>query len=225
MAVDFSGSGSDVVSFGSVPSLGGLNQISVLVWADFDAYATAQRVLEAANAGTDAGFEISFDASQRLNFIGFATGTDGGWYSSTLSTGRRHLVFTFDGTTPGNDPLIYHDGVSQSVTTNANFTGTFLTASEMRVGNYKTSSLSMNGRILSILVYNRIFSASEISDAYNSRLAVPSWRGLVFAPQLWTVKDGDAVGTIRDLISGAAGTPAGSPIGRGDDVLRIEGIN
>ncbi|MEW6400816.1 MAG: hypothetical protein AB1649_03395, partial [Chloroflexota bacterium] len=90
---------------------------------------------------------------------------------------------------------------------------------------------AIDGRIYSFLVYNRILSAAEIAEAYNSRLWIPNRNGLIFAPVLFGAKDLQtfdgatlaAGNTITDHISGAIGTPAGSPVGWGDTVLNING--
>ena len=87
-----------------------------------------------------------------------------------------------------------------------------------------------DGKIISVLVYNRILSASEILDAYNSRLAIPTYKGLVFAPLLVGAKglqnfDGatlSASNLLIDEINGITGTPSGNPVGRADTLLTLK---
>jgi hypothetical protein len=80
------------------------------------------------------------------------------------------------------------------------------------------------------LIYNRILTPAEILEAYESRKAIPSYNGLVFAPHLsaaagLTTFDAATLAgsnVLRDFVTGAAGTPSGSPIGRADTYLTYE---
>jgi hypothetical protein len=78
-------------------------------------------------------------------------------------------------------------------------------------------------------IYNRILSPAEILDAYNSRLAIPNYNGLVFAPDLRGAAGGVVDGAtlaagnvIRDHISGASGVPNGSPVLVADNYLNYK---
>jgi len=141
----------------------------------------------------------------------------------------------YDNSLTTNDPVIYINGVSQTVTETATPTGTsgsdassYLVFSSAGVSGYE-----FYGKLEQALIYNRILSAGEILDIHNSRKAIPDWRGLVFAPHLCgaagvTPFNGAVLGTsntIKDLVSGAAGAPTGSPIGRADTYLDFEGIH
>jgi hypothetical protein len=81
----------------------------------------------------------------------------------------------------------------------------------------------------SFLTYNRILTPAEILDAYNSRLAIPNYNGLVFAPDLQGAAGGVADGStlaagnvVRDHISGVSGVPTGSPVLRADNYLNYK---
>ncbi len=181
------------------------------------------------------GWSISTENSvNRIYFIiTNGGGTPGLWYITNpgLST-IIQMVILYDGSSTSNNPSVYVNGISQSVTKQTTPSSQMLmTNSRFLLFNRNDSVLktqTLTGSIYQICVYNRILSAAEIADAYNSKLAIPSYRGLVFSPQLWNIQDGAVLGSsniIRDLVSGAAGVPSGSPVGRGDNVLRIEGIN
>jgi hypothetical protein len=68
--------------------------------------------------------------------------------------------------------------------------------------------------------------ASEISDAFNSRKAIPTYRGLVFCIDFrgtaGGIHDGNTLAEsnkIRDIVSGAEGTPKNLPLFIADTYL------
>lgn len=138
------------------------------------------------------------------------------------------LAVTYDATSTANAPVIYING--SPVTVNVDTAPLSVNA----MTNFKEIYMAtagaggrFYGTIISSLVYNRILAASEIAEAHNSRLAVPTYRGLVFAPLLIGATglqtfDGSALTTsnkIVDQISSALGTPGGSPVGQADQYL------
>lgn len=168
----------------------------------------------------------------RLVVDGWTT-TDGIWTWAYPSTGvEHHLAVSYDGSLTTNDPELYIDGVVQGRTETLTPAGTWPdsgTDYNIFVGGLHDGlgTLGFDGRILSFLVYNRILSASEIADAYNSKLAIPTYRGLVFAPLLCGAAglqtfDGATLAAgnvLKDNVFGFSGVPSGSPIGRGDIYL------
>jgi hypothetical protein len=141
---------------------------------------------------------------------------------------------TYDRTNVSNNPTFYLNGAGIDITeiTAPSGSASTGTTNSFLLGDPKSTTpeyYSIDGKMASCLVYNRILSAQEILDAYNSRLAIPTYRGLVFAPNLagaaGGVGDGSelaAANTITDVISGTRGVPAGSPILRADTVLTYE---
>lgn len=82
----------------------------------------------------------------------------------------------------------------------------------------------------SVLIYNRVLSAAEILSAALSKKFIPTWGGLVFAPNLNGPAGGLADGatmaagnTIRDLVSGATGTPNLSPVFKTNNIFALGG--
>lgn len=160
--------------------------------------------------------------------------TNGLWTTnSALSTGTLYqIAITYDGGATTNDPIIYINGASVAITESLTPAGTYRTG----IGTDYYISTPITDRapdayIFADLTYNRILSATEILDAYNSRLAIPTRRGLVFAPNLCGAAGLQTFGgstltasnTIVDNISGAIGTPNGSPVGVADTFLTYEG--
>jgi hypothetical protein len=110
--------------------------------------------------------------------------------------------------------------------------GTSVTYSgaSLYLGKYPgADDLSMDGKYQDTRVYNRILSATEIAELYNSRCQRSVMDGLVFWPEMDGAKgissfDGatlSSANTIIDRISGVQGVPSGSPIGRGNTIQRI----
>jgi hypothetical protein len=162
--------------------------------------------------------------------------TGGHWGITAPATDSlKHYAVTYDSNSTSNNPLIYVDGVSQTVTETQTPSGAYFTppaSYNFLLGNYyEVTGIPFNGFENDFLIYNRILSATEIAEAYNSRLAIPNRNGLVFAPHLsgaagLTTFDGSTLAagnTIADQVSGALGVPAGSPVGRADTYLTYQG--
>ena len=214
--------------------LDSISTVSILAWFSYSSLNVTDSAIMT-RFGSDATYfwrmVLSSSGTLRFNKREGASNTTGAWdTSSVLSSSTLYFAAaTFDFGSVSNVPVIYLNGSSVSISATITPVATGTRPAD---GNITSSVVTANrgiiGTIYNTLVYNRILSATEILDAYNSKLAIPSWRGLIFAPQLWSVQDGAVLGSsniVRDLVSGAAGVPSGSPVGRGDNVLRIEGIN
>jgi len=231
MAVLFSG---NTIEF-TTSYFSTLTEYTVLAWIKVGAYnVNSSRFWSVGETSTSKLVYFGLDGTaSEIIFFSRPNGTSnpGSWATTTDPAPIDTVVcaaVTYNNTSTSNDPIIYVNGASQSIVENA----APATSGAIATANYcilsRVAPTNLDATLYSVLVYNRILSAAEILDAYNSKLAIPSWRGLVFAPQLWNVQDGAVLGSsniIRDLVSGAAGVPSGSPVGRGDNVLRIEGIN
>ena len=230
-----------IIDYGQIPLVNAATSFTVLTW--FNLYSLANweggaNGVIVNNYDSTLANGWSFTTENSVTRLYFLSKSGGGvvgqWYiSSPGINALKHVAITYNGSSTSNDPIIYVNGSSVSVTKAATPSGALLlTNCELSLFNRNDAGIAktqtLKGALFSVCVYNYIMSASEVSDAYNSKLAIPSWRGLIFAPQLWNVQDGAVLGSsniIRDLVSGAAGVPSGSPVGRGDNVLRIEGIN
>jgi len=180
---------------------------------------------------------IENSTGYKLFFSNKFSGTDGLWYGdSALSTGLQHYAIDYNNSNTANVPRIFVNNVSVSVATLTTPTGTNDEGTgSVTVGDEMTADTNygINGTYYAVTILNVLGLSTEqingiIADAYNGKLAVPLFSRAIFAPALWNVQDGAVLGSsniIRDLVSGAAGVPSDSPVGRGDSVLRIEGIN
>lgn len=173
-------------------------------------------------------------------YIGFDVLWNGGlnagqWRGSTpLSVGTiYHFGFSYDRGSAANDAVLYLNGQAETVTETATPTGSVNagTTTDFRINSaFPGNTNVMKTTMWQGLVYNRIFPPAEILNAYNSRKFIPSRSGLVFCPNMHgpagTIKDGDTMAagnTIRDLVSGAYGVPAGSPVFRDNRYLSLGG--
>jgi hypothetical protein len=233
MTVDFVGGTNYRVDYGTLAAVQNLSSKSFMWWMNPSALTAGDVFGMNPSGATDEDWLIVIGAvaSKLFMFFDFDT-TQGQWRTTNdISTGRHHYAVTYVNTA-GTAPIIYVDGVSVAVTTVQNSVGTYRsgTTNSFRLGSRSTGAAAMAGTLDNLLVYNRILSASEISDAYASKLAIPTYRGLVFAPQLWTRGELGEGGTltsshtIADFVSGALGTPSGSPLHRQDSFLTFEGI-
>lgn len=143
--------------------------------------------------------------------------------------GNNHLlIVTYDGTSISNDPVFEVDNVNKTITGETSPVGSISTGEDsIQLGFPTGAANSIDGKILMALRFNRILSRADKDEIFYSKLAIPSYRGLVFAPDLnraalVTIFDGAVLGgtnMIKDHITGAVGTPSGSPIARGDNYL------
>jgi hypothetical protein len=231
MAVEYNASFNQRIDWGALASLQTV-QTKTFIFV-INRVATGEIFILSPAGATDEewGFAIGGGGAllDRLTFYSDWSTAQGQWRTTdALSTGINFLAISYDYGSTSNDPVMYVNGSSVAVTEYGTPSGTYRTgtSNSARLG----GNLSLDGTIYNFLVYNRILSATEILEAYNSRLAIPNRNGLVFAPHLsgaagLTTFDGSTLAagnTIADQVSGALGVPAGSPVGRSDVYLTYQ---
>ena len=172
--------------------------------------------------------------SALINALSFISGFDGtlGRWDSTANVVTNdtlyHFAVTYNHVSTTDDPLFYFNGASITVNESSTPAGAQQDSGAINlldVGGF--AGHSNKGPIFSLCYYNRIMAADEIKSAFDSRLAVPSYNGLIFCPQLWGitgVQDGNTLSssnTVVDIVTGNKGTPAVNPVFNADNVLRI----
>lgn len=235
MAVLFSGAIGENINWGALSVLQTVQSKTIICTVNLTGV-TGEIFGLSPSGASDEEWGVALPAAgggqNRLFWYADWSSVQGQWYSTNvISTGARHLAVTYNYGSASNDPVLYVDGVSVAVTESSAPSGAYRTGSgnSVKLGGFLGPSV--NGSIYRILVYNRILSASEILEDYNSRLAIPNYRGLVFAPNLVGAKgiqtfDGATLSssnTMIDNISGAVGTPSGDPLGAADTYLTYEG--
>jgi hypothetical protein len=215
-----------------------LTTLSVIVTVKFDAFnaaGTENTLITKYDGATEpSGWHFLYfgnAADHYLRLLRKFSTTSGIWSvnSLTFSTGVKYqLGFAYDKSSVSNNPTMYVNGVSQTVTRTTAPVGTAADDSSFPVVlSDLFTGYTLHGTMYGALVYNRILAASEFSDAYNSNLFTPTHRGLVFSPNLNGASglqsfDGATLTTsnkIIDNINGISGTPTGSPTGVGNIYL------
>ncbi len=237
MGISFNSTVGQGVNFGVVPVVSGISQISILSWLTLDSVPTADRFAVALANVPDVDDAWTFYISRLAGNSYWAwycefTGGNGLWRvnSTPPSSGSRlHYAVTHDRSSASNDPIFYIGGVAVASTEVLTPSGSVQSGNNGVVGVGAGGAYApITGTVDSAPIYNRILSAAEIADAYNSRLAIPSYRGLVFAPNLLShgeVGEGGVLTSshgIVDNISGALGTPSGSPLYHEENYLTWE---
>ena len=184
------------------------------------------------------GWYLLITTAGKITFAqSFPSGTpsQSSWSGAAILSAETtyHIVLSYDGSNILNDPILYINGVTSPIANDTRTdSGTMGDDSDgvLYVGGLGSSPYySLDGQLQDVRIYNRILSASEVSELYNSRCQRVVMDGLVF----WAPMDGAAglssfdgatlssANTIIDRISGVQGIPSGSPIGRGNTIQRI----
>ena len=244
MAIEFNAQ-EQKIDFGTSANVYGLTQKSMSFWVYLDSITSDGNLYYAASLYTDTtpnsdegwGILFNYDGDGDMLFSEAFDTQDGIWTipTSTFSTSSwYHIIITMDNSSDANNPSAYVNNVSKSFTEDLAPSGSAKagTGGSLRVGDPFSAATQyrvIDGKLQDIRIYNRILSASEIAELYNSRCQRVVMDGLVF----WAPMDGAAglssfdgatlssANTIIDRISGVQGVPSGSPIGRGNTIQRI----
>lgn len=93
------------------------------------------------------------------------TGGTAAWSAPSPGSGWHHLAITYDSSSTSNAPLIYIDGVSQTVTLQTAASGTLVNNSDpYTLGNNGAGTGNWDGMLSEFAIWNRILSAAEILD-------------------------------------------------------------
>ncbi len=173
----------------SIPAASSINSLSSVTWSAWIKPASAGvggtgRIIDKANRL----FGVSgASGSAYLTFAqNFATGSNQ-WKTpnNSITYGSSALVtVTYDASSTSNAPVIYINGVSQTITqTLSTATGSFTSdnSNPLAIGNLSNNTTrAFDGTIDDARMYNRILTATEAADLYNSGNTPPiSNTGLV----------------------------------------------
>lgn len=232
MALDSDGTTIQYVNYGNI--ITGVAEKLIMFWVYLDVAQDGTVFIKGTTNGWSAAFGTA-SSSIYMFFRNYFSTNVGIWRNGTaFSSGWYHVAIHYDWSSASNDPRMWVNNVLQTITevvtpSGSNSEGT---SDLIVLGNL---GAQMNGRIHSLTIQNvGALSDSEIaeivSNAYNSRLLIPSMNGLVFAPMLWGAaggkKDGETLAagnTIRDLVTGTDGVPSGSPIFKDETILSLGG--
>lgn len=166
MARSFSAGSSDVVSMTSfaIPTF-----ITYATWVNITAYRSGDEYrLMTAGVSTLGLYAGNFSVPPSNDWIGFFaagwSGASGEWaYIGPATGGWHHVAVTYDTGSTANVPIMYLDGVSQTLTTLSNPTGTFTGGTQtVYIGNNSLSTRGLGGNLAEAAFWNRLLTAPEI---------------------------------------------------------------
>lgn len=178
MAFDFNGSSQDLDYTLSSTQLGGTSE-SWSFWLYPDSVAQYRRPIHL--GGTGGNRDRSFEMDDGWGFVfNFDFSTDGGaWSVAKPSTGAWvHYVVTFDGSSTSNDPLIYKNGVADTVTERVAPSGTLRNSrTDLTIGSEAGGGQWWDGKIAQLAKYNRILTSGEVTNLYTDRYSPLNFYG------------------------------------------------
>lgn len=228
MAIEFTGASGQSLEFANA-NVNNLTIRSISFWVNFDALPAGQKNLV---SKTGAGWSVHTVGDDLYLLQGFSGGPAGWSVNNLLAAGNwYHIAISYDASNAANDPTLYINGALQALSTDTISTGSMSDDSDgsFFLGSTNIAGYELDGKIEDPRIYNRILSAAEVAELYNSRMVRSVLNGLVFHPIFCGAKglsqfDGVTLGaanTIVDDIGGAIGVPSGNPIGRGNTIQRI----
>jgi hypothetical protein len=244
MPLEFSGTNQHLV-FADVAHLDDLEIKLITGWINFDTYGEANfgTIINKVNPAGE-GWSVQLDngnyAANTLIFVQDPVGGSniGVWRipANSLATGNLYAFAIYmDISNINNTPLMYLDGVSQTVTETANPSGSFASAETgepIYIGDTRFDNRAFDGRIYDLRIYDLtglgLITAQidqMVASIYAARGADGPGDAVFWCPGLGAegVSAPDtALGStnyVYDQIKGIAGTPSGSPILRADRYL------
>lgn len=175
------------------------------------------------------GVYIHVTSQNRVRLYSNLFNTSPGWWHSPTGSlpveGWHHIVVTYDCWNINADPVIYIDGVSQTVTETDTPSGSLNSeyGAEVVVGNWHTATQNYgkpwHGYLMDVRIYNKILTQAEVTELYNYGI-MDAWLvtdGLVFKAITVPTKEADSYDgvlldenkKVLDCIYQAVGTPSG----------------
>lgn len=204
MAYDLNGS-NQAISYTLNANQTSLTQISIAAWLYPDSVSQYKRHFHLGAGYPNGNLLVQMDDGWGWVFGAKRSTTDGAWSIPKPSTGAwlNHIV-TYDWSSTANDPVIYINGASQSITERSTPNGTPVnTSTALYLGSEANGGQYWDGRIAEVAIWNRILTTDE-ATAIGKGFS-PSFfkNGLVFYTPL--------VRSANDLIYGLSGSLANSP--------------
>lgn len=168
MARNFDGT-DDSVDFGSDASIDDFNVRTVSFWILVSTGASEVDYIVSKNSGaTGWGVEYNtFNAtSSRFGlFQGFSVAS-GEWFAPQVTV-PTHVVVVYDRTSSANDPVVYFNGVSQTITETQTPSGSAVAdaAGALHMGELGGGANDFTGVISHFCYHNAAFSAADVNRA------------------------------------------------------------
>jgi hypothetical protein len=123
------------------------------------------RIFDKGSSGT--GTQVMYyDSAGAVLTVAFGWTTDGVWTVPVPSTGQWvHVLVTYDAGATANNPVIYLNGTSQTVTRVTGPTGTVVTnASNYLLGNRADNIRNWNGRLAEFAVWSSVLTSGNATS-------------------------------------------------------------
>lgn len=204
MAYDLNGS-NQAISYVLNSNQTSLTQMSVARWVYPDNVSQYKRDFHLGAAYPNWELLMQMDDGWGWVFGARRTVSDGAWSISKPATGAWiHNVVTYDGSSTANDPIIYNNGVSQSITERSSPSGSLVnTSTNFYIGSEANTGQYWDGRIAEFAIWNRILSQDEVTALAKGASPLLFARGLIFYTPL--------VRGANEMIGGLIGNLANSP--------------
>lgn len=176
MSLSMVAASSQYVNFGAPAGLDDITPVTRMAWVNLTSYGGG-------------GFGRIFDKTHNIFFVcntapgnlaslGYiqdASGGQGFWCTPTnslLTAGWHHVAVTYNPASPGTAPVMYIDGVSQTITTVTAASGTRTSdvTFTLFMGNWSSGvGREFDGLMEDARIYGRILTANEILSIYTAK--------------------------------------------------------
>jgi len=166
MAIDFDAV--DDVLVTGLTSHATLRTYAVWAWRDGNGEGNLGRIFDKRiSGGTEVELFYFRSGNYQYERLWTSLGT---WTVTAPAVGAwNHLILTYDSGSTANDPVVYLNGSSVTVTETVAPSGTLQTnTSGYHIGNRGAADRTWDGRICEFVVYDRILTAQEASILYLS---------------------------------------------------------
>jgi len=172
MARDFDGT-NDRIAFGSDASVDNFTALSIAMWGRVDTAASAFDVLFRKSSANTNGWQLgylTFGAARIYFQAGYSgTGADlASWSMSALAAGQvRHIAIVLDPSSASNNPVIYVNGASQTVTTETAPSGAYGAdaAATLQAGEDAGGGSDFDGAQQNVAYANALWDAAAVNRA------------------------------------------------------------
>ena len=128
---------------------------------------SARRVIDFGN------YDVAVsDTPGGIQFKTVWNGSNAYWYAPTVSLSTwYHLVVTYDASSAANDPIIYLDGISQSLSESGTAPAGAWNGIKVQacyIGNSSIGTASWRGNLADVAVWNRVLTPSEVAHLYGA---------------------------------------------------------
>jgi len=148
------------------------NKFSITFWIKNNNAGAAEAIITKANTSTAAGWEVSFDTSNKLHFKLRNTATtneiDISFDTSIRDNKFHHVSFTYDASITAAGTKAYIDGELVTITTNANtLSSSIVNNIKVTIGAYGDGSSKITTQLDDLYIHDRELSLAQIRAIYH----------------------------------------------------------